>query len=219
MRRFRAFLVGFVSFLALAAGSAAADQAGTFALPAKAVKHVLLISVDGLHEVDLARFIAAHPQSALAGLAAHGAHYRNAAAAMPSDSFPGLLAMITGGTPKSTGVYYDDSYDRSLSPPGSNCATKGTEIVYDESIDKNVDAPDGGGGINPAALPLDPANGCKPVYPHQFLRVNTAFEVVKAAGGRTAWADKHPSYQPNQVEHLFSLASCSSRVGVSGGAQ
>src|SRR6266478_4863182 len=119
MRRFRAFLAGFVSFLALAAGPVAADQAGTFALPAKAVKHVLLISVDGLHEVDLARFIAAHPQSALAGLAAHGAHYRNAAAAMPSDSFPGLLAMITGGTPKSTGVYYDDSYDRTLYPPGS----------------------------------------------------------------------------------------------------
>jgi hypothetical protein len=194
MRRFRAFLAGFVSFLALAAaGPVAAGQAG-FAVPAKAVKHVLLISIDGLHEVDLSRFIAAHPQSALAAFAAHGAHYTGAAAAMPSDSFPGLLAMITGGTPKSTGVYYDDSYDRSLSPPGSNCATKGAEIVYDESIDKNPDAIDGGGGINPAALPLDPAKGCKPVWPHDFLRVNTAFEVVKAAGGRTAWADKHPAY-------------------------
>lgn len=119
MQRFRGFLAGFVSFLALAAaGPAAAGQAG-FAVPAKAVKHVLLISIDGLHEADLARFIAAHPQSALAGLAAHGAHDTGVAATMPSDSFPGLLAMITGGTPRSTGVYYDDSYDRSLSPPGS----------------------------------------------------------------------------------------------------
>jgi predicted AlkP superfamily pyrophosphatase or phosphodiesterase len=188
----RALLGGFVSFMALAAAGTAA--AGTFALPQKEVKHVLLLSIDGLHEGDLARYLTQHPQSALAALAAHGAHYTSAATAMPSDSFPGLLAMLTGGTPKSTGVYYDDSYDRTLSAPGSNCATKGTEVVYDESIDKNPDALDAGGGINPAALPLDPAKGCKPVYPHEFLRVNTIFEVVKAAGGRTAWADKHPAY-------------------------
>jgi len=196
MRRARLLLSGFVSLAALATAHAAG--AGTspngFVLPQKEIKHVLLLSVDGLHEGDLARYVAAHPQSALAELAAHGAHYTNAATAMPSDSFPGLLAMLTGGTPKSTGVYYDDSYDRSLSPPGSNCATKGTEVVYDESIDKNPDALDAGGGINPAALPLDPAKGCTPVYPHAYLRVNTVFEVIKAGGGRTAWADKHPAY-------------------------
>jgi hypothetical protein len=28
---------------------------------------------------------------------------------------------VTGGTPKTTGLYYDDSYDRTLFPPGSNC--------------------------------------------------------------------------------------------------
>jgi hypothetical protein len=33
------------------------------------------------------------------------------------------------------------------------------------------------------------------VYPHQFIRVNTLFEVVKAAGGYTAWSDKHQSYE------------------------
>jgi len=192
MRRIRPLLLGFVSVAALTAAGAA--MAGNLALPPKAVQHVLLLSIDGMHEGDLARYVAANPQSPLATLAAHGEHYTNAASAMPSDSFPGLLAMVTGGTPKSTGVYYDDSYDRTLSPPGSNCASKGTEVVYDETIDKNPDALDAGGGINPAALPLDPANGCKPVYPHQFLRVNTIFEVVKAAGGRTAWADKHPAY-------------------------
>ncbi len=32
-----------------------------------------------------------------------------------------------------------------------------------------------------------------PVYPHDFLKVNTLFEVVRAAGGYTAWSDKHPS--------------------------
>jgi hypothetical protein len=156
--------------------------------------HILLISVDGMHAVDLAHYVQAHPQSTLATLSKIGVTYRNASTSRPSDSFPGLLSMVTGGTPRSTGVFYDDSYDRTLSPPGSNCATVGTEVVYDESIDFNLNALDGGGGINPAALPLDPAKGCTPVYPHSFLRVNTIFEVIKAHGLRTAWSDKHPAY-------------------------
>jgi Type I phosphodiesterase / nucleotide pyrophosphatase len=159
------------------------------------VKHVLLLSVDGLHDIDLKNFIDSNPKSAMAALAANGIRYRNAASGKPSDSFPGLLAMITGGSPKSTGVYYDDSYDRALSAPGSDCKTKGTEVVYDESIDLKPDAPDGGGGIDEAKLPRDGADGCKPVYPHSFLRVNTIFEVIKAEGMRTAWSDKHPSYE------------------------
>ena len=33
------------------------------------------------------------------------------------------------------------------------------------------------------------------MYPHNALRVNTLFEVIKAEhAGRTAWADKHPAY-------------------------
>src|SRR5439155_1568594 len=44
--------------------------------------------------------------------------------------------------------------------------------------------------------PRDPADGCvSRVWPHQFPRVNNVFELVKAAGGRTAWSDKHPSYE------------------------
>jgi hypothetical protein len=156
--------------------------------------HVLLLSIDGMHAVDLARFVADHPDSAMAGLALHGLNYSNATGSKPSDSFPGLLAMLTGGSPASTGIYYDDSYDRDLSAPGSDCSVKGTEIVFDESIDIDPDKIDGGGGIDPKKLPLDPAHGCKPVYPHGFLRTNTIFEVVKAAGMRTAWADKHPAY-------------------------
>jgi hypothetical protein len=155
---------------------------------------VLLISVDGMHEVDLERYVSLNRGSALARLARTGVHYINASASRPSDSFPGLLSMVTGGTPRSTGVFYDDSYDRSLSPPGSNCSTKGTEVVYDESIDFDPTKIDGGGGINPANLPLDGQKGCTPVYPHSFLRVNTIFEVIQAAGLRTAWSDKHPAY-------------------------
>ena len=32
------------------------------------------------------------------------------------------------------------------------------------------------------------------MYPHDAISTNTIFEVVKAAGGVTAWADKHPAY-------------------------
>ena len=185
------------SFLKRAACAAALCLAASVAAyaDAPAIRHVLLLSVDGLHETDVANFVKVNPASALAKLAAHGAHFTKASSAKPSDSFPGLLAIVTGGSPKSTGVYYDDSYDRALSAPGSDCKTKGTEVVYDESIDIKTEAMDGGGGIDEAKLPRDPANGCKPVYPHSFLRVNTIFEVIKAAGMKTAWSDKHPAYE------------------------
>ena len=175
-----------VSAALFAQGAAADGIKGT-------IKHVLLISVDGLHDSDLSTYVAANPKSAMATLAGMGVHYDHASAAMPSDSFPGLLAIVTGGSPKSTGVYYDDSYDRSLSAPGSDCKVKGTEIVYDESLDKVPEQVDAG-GLNEALLPRDGAKGCAVVYPHQFLRVNTVFEVIKAAGLPTAWSDKHPAY-------------------------
>src|SRR5215471_15547389 len=171
------------------------------------VDRVLLISIDGLHAVDLARFVEANPNSTLAHLSHHGVTYTNASTSKPSDSFPGMLALATGGTPKSTGVYYDDSYDRKLAPPVGTAFTgvsgpctpgvfTGTEVIYDETIDKDLTRLDGGGGIDPNALPRDPANNCTPVFPHQFLRVNTIFEVIKGnALGRTAWSDKHPAYE------------------------
>jgi type I phosphodiesterase/nucleotide pyrophosphatase len=172
-----------------------ASQAAQRGAAANRIGRVLLLSVDGLHTLDLTRYVAGHPSSTLAQLSRQGTTFVNASAAKPSDSYPGLLAIVTGGSPRSTGVFYDDSYDRALSPPGSGCTSMGTEVVYDESIDLNSSALDGGGGIDPAALPLDPRRGCTPVYPHQYLRVNTVFEVIKAAGRRTAWSDKHPSYE------------------------
>jgi hypothetical protein len=164
------------------------------------IRHVLLVSIDGLHPVDLADYVKTHPNSALARLSHHGITYPQASCSKPSDSFPGLLAMLTGGSAGTTGVYYDDSYDRLLLPPlidgdgnplGGN--TPGTEIVYDETIDFDLTRPDAGGGINPQRLPRDPVT-LAPVYPHSFLRANTIFEVAKKAGLRTAWSDKHPAY-------------------------
>jgi hypothetical protein len=160
------------------------------------VRHVLLISVDGLHRQDLAWWVKGHPGSALARLSRQGVTYTAAKAPTPTDSFPGLLALVTGGTPKSTGVYYDDSYDRTLFAPGSGCQGEpGSEIVYDESIDHDVSQLFSG-GIDAANLPLELTKGgeCKPVYPHQFLKVNTIFEVARRAHKVTAWSDKHPAY-------------------------
>lgn len=160
----------------------------------KRVEHVLLISVDGLHNSDLAQYVKLHPTSTLAALSQHGMTYGNAFTQVPSDSFPGLTALLSGATPKTTGVFYDVSYDRNLSAPGSDCSAKGTEVTYDESLDINSEKLDGGGGIDVAKLPRDPAHGCAPVYPHQFSRVNNIFEVVKQHGGLTAWTDKHFAY-------------------------
>ncbi len=171
------------------------------------IKHVLLISVDGLHSIDVSNYIAANPSSTLAALAQHGIRYDNAYIPSLSDSFPGLAALITGGSPVTTGFWYDVTYNRKLSPPAMTTpygivggaglcpSVIGTQVGFDEEVDNNYLQLDGGGGINPAYLPRDSTKGCAPVWPHSYLRVNTIFEVARAAGLHTAWTDKHPSYE------------------------
>jgi len=208
-------LLSCVATGALALGLAAAHPAPAGADSDGGVKHVLLISIDGMHALDYANCangIAGINGGApycpnLAALGAHGAIYTQTSTSKPSDSFPGLTALATGGSPRSTGAFYDVSYDRALSPPAQTTpygivggaalcpSVVGTQIGFDEEIDVDYTKLDAGGGINPAFLPRDPKNGCAPVYPHQFIRVNTLFEVVKAAGGYTAWSDKHQSYE------------------------
>src|SRR5215831_7739749 len=68
-----------------------------------AIEHVLLISIDGLHALDLRRFVSGHPTSTLARLSKMGTTFTETTSSKPSDSYPGLLAMVTGGTPRSTG--------------------------------------------------------------------------------------------------------------------
>ena len=154
---------------------------------------VLLLSIDGLHGFDIERFIANNPESTLARLSEHGRTYTSATATRPSDSFPGLLAMVTGGTPRSTGVYYDDGYDRSLAPASGPCVP-GARVQWKQNLD--VLPFSFTTTMNPLLLPRDPADECAwRVWPHQFPRVNNVFELVKAAGGRTAWSDKHPAYE------------------------
>lgn len=173
--------------------------------------HVLLISVDGMHQADLANYIKAHPTSTFAKLAKNGVQYTHASTAKPSDSFPGMLAFATGGTPITHGVFYDDSYDATLYPPGSNCmGSPGTEVSNFEALDWDLTQLDGGTApagasfdprnphINPANLVLHKtASGCEMVWPHSYMKhgTNTIFEIIHEAGMRTAWSDKHPAYE------------------------
>ena len=105
---------------------------------------MLLISVDGLHALDVARYVLANPKSALAELSRHGITYSNAHTPSLSDSFPGLLALVTGRSPVSHELFYDVSYDRTIfDPTHTTCAgTPGNAMVFGESIDlclKSVD--------------------------------------------------------------------------------
>src|SRR6478672_4717116 len=129
------------------------------------VDHVLLLSLDGFHDFDLTNYVAAHPQSALATLVSEGRRYSNATTQTPSDSFPTTLAMTTGGSPRSTGVYYDVTWDNDLSPAGSDCTTRGALVPYNQTINFNANAGDSVADINPAKLPRDPDHDCTPVYP------------------------------------------------------
>jgi len=162
------------------------------------IDRVVLISVDGLHALDLARYVESHPSSALAELSEHGITYSNARTPANSDSFPGLLALVTGGSPISHGLFYDVSYDRTLfDPTNVSCrGAAGNMMVFDESIDKYNAANVSQNVIDPNALPRRRTGSgqCVPVFPHDAIRTNTIFEVVKGRGGRTAWADKHPAY-------------------------
>jgi hypothetical protein len=190
------------------------------------IKHVLLVSVDGMHAVDFencAKGISmvnnGEPYCpALAALGKTGVNYVAASTSKPSDSFPGLIAIVTGGSPALTGIYYDVAYARNLDAPTittgnglgagpctPGAAPTGTTSEYEEGIDLDQTKVNGGapgaaltdGGIasiDPKKLIRDPAKGCAPVYPWQFVRANTIFSVIHQAGGYAAWSDKHPAY-------------------------
>ena len=219
-------LVSAGAALAMALGSSQAIAADTKDVGSEKVKHVLLLSIDGMHAVDLYNCVHGvagvndgNPYCPnLASLSRTAIDYVATSSSKPSDSFPGLAALVTGGSPKSTGLYYDVAYDRSLDPPAATTGTglaagpcypftvpTGTTTDNDQGIEYDDTKLNGGapgaalteGGIasiDPKKLVRNPANGCAPVYPWDFVRTNTIFSVVHQAGGYTAWIDKHASY-------------------------
>ena len=121
-------------------------------------KHVLLISVDGMHQSDLEWYVTHHPGSTLANLTHRGTEYTDAATSNPSDSDPGGTALMTGGNPRSTGVYYDVEYSHKTDEPGAACTpgrpATGGDVIYDSPDDAMPSVPDF----------IDPTNGSFPSF-------------------------------------------------------
>ena len=84
-------------------------------------KHVFFVSIDGFHGSDVQHYVSKRPRSTIARLLDTGYEYTNAYTSAPSDSFPGTMNQMTGASPVHTGIWYDDTYDRTFYPPGSNC--------------------------------------------------------------------------------------------------
>ncbi len=215
-----------IAVLSLAVACSAASAVAQDSLGQGPIKRVLLISIDGMHAADFencAKGISTINNGdpycpALAALKTTGVNYVAASTSKPSDSFPGLTAIVTGGSPALTGVYYDVAYSRNYDAPATTtgngvaagpctpyAAPTGTTTEYEEGIDIDQTKLNGGapgasltdGGLNsidPKKLPRDPNNGCNPVFPWVFVRTNSIFSVIHKAGGYAAWSDKHPAY-------------------------
>jgi len=188
------------------------------------ISHVLLISIDGMHAADYLNCSKGVKSinngmpycPHLTELGENGVNYTRTTTSRPSDSFPGLMALVSGGTPKTVGAFYDVAYDRVLAPPtiptgnglpGGSCTPNtinGTQTEIEEGVEFDQSKVNGGGpyatfdggvkSIDPQKLERDPFNNCLPVYPWNFVRTNTIYGVIHAAGGYTAWSDKHPVY-------------------------
>ena len=214
--------------------------------------HVLLISIDGMHAVDYENCVKANNCPNLASLGRNGINYTRTSTSRPSDSFPGLMALVTGGTPKSVGAFYDVAWDRVLAPPqtttGNGLAAgtctpgknNGTQTEYEEGDEINQLLLNGGGPyksvIDGGILSLDKTKfvrdpfskpvACAPVYPWNFIRTNTIYGVIHAAGGYTAWSDKHAVYaavsgptgtdNPSNVDDYYSPEVNSNQIPLPG---
>jgi hypothetical protein len=219
------------------------------------IRQVLLISIDGMHAVDFlncANGISTVNNGkpycpAIAALGKTGINYVAANTSKTSDSFPGLTAIVTGGSPALTGVYYDVAYSRNYDAPAKttgngllagpctpNTPPTGTTTEYEEGIDidqtkVNGGAPgagltDGGiASIDTQRLVRDPANGCNPILPWDFVRANSIFSVIHQAGGYAAWSDKHPAYAsvasgigPGALDDFYAPEINSTVIGLPG---
>jgi len=219
------------------------------------IRRVLLISIDGMHAVDYEICAKNNTCPTLATLGKTGVNYTRTTTSRPSDSFPGLMALVTGGTLKTVGAFYDVAWDRVLAAPinttGNGLAgtgvpgckagqNNGTQTEYEEGVEINQLLVNGGGpykspidggvlSIDPTRLERDPFSkptACAPVYPWNFIRTNTIYGVIHAAGGYTAWSDKHAVYaavsgptntpNPSNVDDYYSPEVNSNQVPLPG---
>jgi predicted AlkP superfamily pyrophosphatase or phosphodiesterase len=60
-------------------------------------RHALLISIDRMHALDYKNCVRANTCPNLKALGKTGVNYTRTSTSRPSDSFPGLMAIVTGG--------------------------------------------------------------------------------------------------------------------------
>jgi len=116
--RLRLRVLGGIAIAALAVVTTPASKALSQGINNRnGIQRVLLISIDGMHALDYENYVNDGYCSNLDGLGKTGVNYTRTSTARPSDSFPGLMALVTGGTPKTVGAFYDVAYDRVLAGP------------------------------------------------------------------------------------------------------
>src|SRR5260370_7616760 len=74
------------------------------------IRRVLVISIDGMHALDLALWVKGHPTSALAKLSSQGVNYTNASTTKPSDSVPSTIDIFTRAPPPVARIHYPYAY-------------------------------------------------------------------------------------------------------------
>ena len=192
------------------------------------IRRVLLLSVDGMHAVDYLNCVNGGYCPNLAALGKTGVNYTRTSTSKPSDSFPGLMALVTGGTP------LHDTGNGVFAGTCTAGVANGTTTEYEEGVEFDQTKLNGGGpygptdggikSIDPNKLPRDPFKGCSPVQSWQFIRANSIYGVIHAAGGYTAWSDKHAVYAAvsghgdtaNNVDDYYSPEINSDVVGLTG---
>ena len=177
-------------------------------------QHVLLLSVDGLHQADVTDPSLQPDLTNILALQQAGVSYTNASTTDAVRLLPRHPLLPDRRRPR---------HDRRLlrrfvrsKPVRAGLRTRRLpardEASYDENIDRNPSLLSGGGNfdatsIDPSKLPLNSQG--QPVYPNQFLQVNTTFDVAHQAGLYTAFSDKHPAYQiangndPNAINDFY----------------
>ena len=127
-----------------------------------------------------------------------------------------MTAQMTGGNPKTTGVFYDVEYNHALLAAGHDLVPRPADRAPTSSTTRRTTStstgwtPVRGSPGLPGSILQMTSTAAEPARtrrrsrstrrrasrstPSQYLKVNTIFNVAHDAGLLTAWSDKHPVY-------------------------
>ena len=179
------------------------------------IKHVLLLSIDGMHAVDFYNcshgiagrewrksVLPEHGSPRPDGDQLRGHHFFQAIGL-----FSRIAALVTGGSPKSTGIYYDVAYDRSLDPPVITTGTglAGGTCTPIRGADRNNDRLRPRHRIDDTKL-----NGGAPGAAPTEGGIASIDPKIGARPGQGLRAGLSVGFRPD--EHNFQRGSCGGRI-------